>query len=53
MVYMPCYKFPKFSCATKTAHSLYDWLIYYLQKNDFAQCPADTTRHTADFLAAL
>ena len=27
-----CQKFPKFACATKTAHSLYDWLMYYLQK---------------------
>jgi hypothetical protein len=22
---LPCYKFPKFDCATKTAHTLYDW----------------------------
>ena len=50
---LPCHKFPKFSCATKTAHSLYDWLMYYLQKKDFVQCPADMTRHTADFVAAL
>jgi len=27
-----CHRFPKYSCATKTAHSLYDWLMYYLQK---------------------
>jgi len=32
---LPCHTFPKFSCATKTAHSLYDWLMYYLQKKDF------------------
>jgi len=34
---LPCHKFPKFSCVTKTAHSLYDWLMYYLQKKDFVQ----------------
>jgi len=28
---LPCHRFPKFSYATKTAHSLYDWLMYYLQ----------------------
>ena len=50
---LPCHKFPKFSCATKTAHSLYDWLIYNLQKKDFVQLPSDMTRHNADFVAAL
>jgi len=28
-------------------------LIYYLLKKDFVRCPPDTTRHNADFLAAL
>jgi len=50
---LPCHMFPKFSCATKTAHSLYGWLMYYLQKKDFVQCPANMTRHTADFVADL
>jgi len=50
---LPCPKFPRFSCATKTAHSLYNWLMYYLQKKDYVQCPADMTRHTADFVSAL
>ena len=50
---LPCHRFPKYSCATKTANSLYDWLMYYLQKKDFVQCPADMTRHTADFVASL
>jgi len=50
---LPCHIFPKYSCATKTAHSLYDWLMYYLHKKDFVQCPADMTRHTAYFVAAL
>jgi len=44
-------KFPKFACATKTAHSLYDLLMYYVQKKVFVQCPPDMTRHTADFVA--
>ena len=38
---LPCHKFPKFACATKTAHSVYDWVMYYVQKKDFVQCPAD------------
>jgi len=50
---LPYHKFPKFSCATKTENSLYGWLMYFLQKRDFAQCPPDMTRHTADFAAAL
>jgi len=35
------------------AHSLYDLLMYYLQKKDYVQCPPDMTRHTAEFVAAL
>jgi len=50
---LPCHRFPKYSCATKTAHSFYYYLMYYLQKKDFVQCPADMTRHTADFVAAI
>jgi len=29
---LPCHRFPKYSCATKTVHSLYDSFMYYLQK---------------------
>jgi len=43
---LPCRRFPKYMCATKTANSLYDWLMYYLQKKDFVQCSADMTRYT-------
>jgi len=50
---LPCHKLPKFASATKTAHYLYDWLMYYLQKKDFIQCPPDMTRRNADFVAAL
>jgi len=48
-----CHKFSRFSCATINAQSPYECFMYYLQKNDFAQCPADMTRHTADFVTAL
>jgi len=34
-------------------HSLFDWLMYYLQKNDFVQRPTYMTRHIADYVAAL
>jgi len=50
---LPCHRFPKYCFATKTAQSLYDWFMYYLQKKDFVQHPSDMTRHTADFAAAL
>ena len=44
---LPSKKFPKFACAAKTADSLYDCLMYYLQRNVYVQCPADMKRHTA------
>jgi len=50
---MPCHKFPKFACATKTAHSLYDWLMHYLQKKDYVESTCDMSRHTAYFVSAL
>jgi len=50
---LPCHKFPKFACATKTAQSLYDWLIPYLQTKDYVQCPPEMTRRTFDFIAAV
>ena len=36
---MPCHKFPHVNCAIKTAHSLYDWLMYQLQTKSHVQCP--------------
>ena len=48
---MSCHKFPNINCATKTAHSLYDWLMYHLQTN-YVKCPKDMTRHTAKFVSA-
>jgi hypothetical protein len=48
-----CLKFPKIACATKFVHSFYDWLMHYLQTKDYVQCPADMSRHTASFVAAL
>ena len=47
---LPCYKFLKFACATKTTHSLYDWLMHHLQTKDYVQCVPVMTRHTADFV---
>ena len=38
---LPCHKFPKFACANKTAHSLYNWIMHCLQAKDYAQCPSD------------
>ena len=28
---LPCHRHPDYSCATKSAHSLYAWLMYHLQ----------------------
>jgi len=50
---LPCLRSLRFSCATKTAHSLYDCLMYCLQKKNFAQHLPDKTRHSAEFVAAL
>jgi hypothetical protein len=50
---LPCHKFPKFACATKTAHSLYDCMMHYLQTKDYVQCSSDMIRHTASSTAAL
>jgi len=41
---LPCHKFPRFACATKTGNFLCDWLMFYLQKKDFVQSPTDMTR---------
>jgi len=49
---LPCHKFPKIACATKTAHSIYDWLMHYLQTKDYVQCPYMSC-HNASFVAAL
>jgi len=50
---LPCRKFPNVKCATKTAHSLYDWLMYHLQTKSYVKCPKDLTRHTAEFVSAV
>jgi hypothetical protein len=50
---LPCHKFPKFACATKTAHNFYNWLMHYLQTKDYVECPHYMTRHTAYFISAL
>jgi len=35
---LPCHKFPNVDCATKTAHSLYDWLMFHLQTKSYVRC---------------
>ena len=32
---LPCHRFPKFSCATKSSHSLYAWLMHHLQTKSY------------------
>jgi len=43
---LPCNKFPNVNCATKTAHSLYDWLMFHLQTKSYIRCPKDMTHHS-------
>jgi len=50
---MSCHKFPHVNCATKTTHSLYDWLMCHLQTKFYVQCPKEMTRHTAKFVSAI
>jgi len=38
---LPCHKFPNVECATNTAHSLYDWLMFHLQTKSYVRCPND------------
>ena len=49
---LPCHKFHNIDCATKSAHSLYDWLMYHLQTKSYVKCPKDMTRHSAKFVSA-
>jgi len=34
---LPCHKFPNVNCVTKTAQSLYDWLIFHLQTKSYVR----------------
>jgi len=43
----PCHRNPSFHCATRHAHSLYEWLMFHLQKISYVTCSDDKTRHTA------
>jgi len=49
----PCHRNPSFRCATRHAHSLYEWLMYHLLKVSYVTCPPDKLRHTARFVSAV
>jgi len=49
----PCHKFPTTRCATRTAHCLYEWLMYHFQTKANVNRPKDFTRHTSTFISAL
>ena len=49
---LPCFKFPNVVCATKTAHSFYDWLMYHLQTKSYVKCPKYMSRHSCKFFSA-
>jgi hypothetical protein len=50
---MSCHKFPSVRCATRHAHSLYDWLSYHFRTKAYVKCPDDNTRHTSQFVSAV
>jgi len=49
---LPFHKFPNVDCATKTAHSLYDWLMFHLQTKSYVKCPKDMELHSSKFVSA-
>jgi len=49
---LPCHKFRNVDCASKTAHSLYDWLIFHLQTKSYVRGPKDMARHSSKFVSA-
>jgi len=48
-----CNRNPSFRCATRNAHSLYDWLMYHFQKMSCVTCPEDMNRHTTRCVSAV
>ena len=48
---LPCHKFPNVECATKTAHSLYDWLIFHLQTQFYVRCAKYMARRSPKFVS--
>jgi hypothetical protein len=50
---LSCHRQTKFSCAAKSAHSLYAWLMHHLQNKSYVTCPPDMSRHTAQFISAI
>ena len=53
LLQLSCNKFPNVNCKTKTAHSLYDCLMYHFQTKSYVSCPRDKTRHTDKFVCYL
>jgi len=49
---LPCHKSHNINCATKTAHSLFNWFLYHLQIKSYVKSPKDMTRHSAKFVSA-
>jgi len=50
---LPCHRQTKFSCAAKSAHVFYGWLLHHLQNKAYVTCPPDMSRHTAEFISAI
>ena len=50
---LPWHRHPDFSCATKSAHALYAWLMYHLQTKSYVTCHLDMSRHTSQFISAV
>jgi len=50
---LPCNKFPNVDCVTKTAQSLYDWLMFYLQTKSYERCHKYIGRLSSKFVSAI
>jgi len=50
---LPFHKFSYVNCATKTAHSFYDWLMFHLKTKSHVRCRKNMTRHTSTFFRLL
>ena len=50
---LPCHRQTKLSCAAKSAHGLYDWLMHHLQNKPYVTCPPDMSPHTAEFISVI
>jgi hypothetical protein len=51
---LPCHRnYQNVRCATRSAHTLYKWLMHHPKSRLYIGCTPDSTRHTAAFNSAI